>query len=265
MDAFHALILALVQGITEFLPISSSAHLILMPYLFGWTDQGLVYDVAAHVGTLCAVVIYFRHDLRRIVGDGLAGLTRRPVRQDGRLLWLLIGASVPILVGGYLLHGFASSTFRSPLLIAGANIVFAGLLWWSDRRVREVKSLDTIGWREALLIGLSQILAVIPGTSRSGVTMTAGLLLNMTRQAAARFSFLLAIPTIMMAGGYEVYRMATNDITADWYSFSLIAGLSFVSALFAIHLFLQLLDRFGMLPYVIYRLLLGLVLLIVFI
>jgi len=265
MDLLHAFILAFVQGITEFLPISSSAHLILIPYLFGWTDQGLVYDIAAHVGTLAAVVVYFRRDLKRIIRNGLGCLVRRQMSQEGRLLWLLIGASVPVIIGGYLLHDLASGAFRSPLIIAGANIVFAGLLWWSDFRPRQVKFLHTIGWRDALLIGFSQVLAIIPGTSRSGVTMTAGLLLGMTRQAAARFSFLLSIPVILMAGSYELYRMAVHEIVADWQGFMLVAVLSFGSAIIAIHLFLRLLDRFGMLPYVIYRLLLGLVLLVVFI
>lgn len=264
MDLLQALILAIVQGITEFLPISSSAHLILIPYLFGWADQGLVYDVAAHVGTLCAVTIYFRHDLRRIVGDGLAGVSRQRLTPEGRLFWLLIAASVPIAIGGYLLHNLAAGAFRSPLIIAAANIIFAALLWWADRRVRELKSLRDIGWGDALLIGLSQVLAIIPGTSRSGVTMTAGLLLGLTRQATARFSFLLSIPVILMAGGYEIYRMAMHEITADWQSFLLVVVLSFGSAIIAIHLFLKLLDRFGMLPYVIYRLVLGGVLLVVF-
>lgn len=265
MDLIQALILALVQGITEFLPISSSAHLILMPHLLGWTDQGLVYDVAAHVGTLTAVVIYFRYELQRIVGGGVGVLRRQPLNQDGKLFWLLVAASVPIAVGGYLLHDLASGSLRNPLIIAVANIVFAGLLWWADHRVREIQSLDRIGWREAIVIGLSQVLAIIPGASRSGVTMTAGLFLNMTRQAAARFSFLLAIPTIMMAGSYEAYRLATQPLEADWTSVALMTGLSFISALLAIHWFLKLLDRFGMMPYVIYRLVLGCLLLILFI
>lgn len=265
MDLLHAFVLALVQGITEFLPISSSAHLILIPHLLGWSDQGLVYDVAAHVGTLGAVVIYFRRDLGQIIHGGFHSVQRRQLDQDGRLFWLLIAASVPIAVGGYLLHDLASGVLRSPIIIAIANIVFAGLLWWSDRIARSIKSLHSIGWREALVIGFSQILAVVPGTSRSGVTMTAGLFLGLTRQAAARFSFLLSIPVIIMAGGYEIYRMTAIEVTADWHGFVLIAVLSLVSALLAIHLFLQLLDRFGMLPYVIYRLLLGVVLLLVFV
>ena len=265
MDIIQAFILAVFQGVTEFLPISSSAHLILLPYLLGWTDQGLVYDVAAHVGTLAAVVLYFRHELQRIVGGGVSVLRRQPLDQDGKLFWLLVAASIPIAVGGYLLHDFASGSLRSPLIIAVANIVFAGLLWWADSRVREVQSLDRIGWREAIVIGLSQVLAIIPGASRSGITMTAGLFMNMSRQVAARFSFLLAIPTILMAGGYEAYRLATQSIEADWTSVTLMAGLSFVSALLAIHWFLKLLDRFGMMPYVIYRLVLGCLLLILFI
>ena len=265
MDLLQAFILALVQGITEFLPISSSAHLILIPYLFGWADQGLVYDVAAHVGTLGAVTIYFRHDLKRIIADGVGCLSQRRMSAEGRLFWLLIAASAPIAIGGYLLHDLASGVLRSPLVIAGANIVFAGLLWWSDHRVREIKTLNDVGWRDALLIGLSQVLAIIPGTSRSGVTMTAGLLLGLTRQATARFSFLLSIPVIIMAGGYEMYRMAMHQVVADWQGFLLIVVLSFASAIIAIHLFLKLLDRFGMLPYVVYRLLLGMILLVVFI
>lgn len=265
MDLLHAFILALVQGITEFLPISSSAHLILIPYLFGWTDQGLAYDVAAHVGTLGAVVTYFRKDLKQILQGGLLSIQQQRMNQDGRLFWLLLAATVPIVIGGYLLHNEAETAFRSPLIIAGANIVFAGLLWWSDRYARSNKSLSSIGWFDALMIGISQVLAIIPGTSRSGVTMTAGLMLGLTRQAAARFSFLLSIPVILMAGGYEIVYMIIKTPAADWGGFALIAVLSFASALLAIHLFLQLLDRFGMLPYVIYRLILGVVLLVLFI
>jgi len=265
MDLLHAFILSLVQGITEFLPISSSAHLVLIPHLFGWKDQGLVYDIAAHVGTLAAVVIYFRRDLRRIIRDGLTWQSSTAMTADGRLFWLLIAASVPIAVGGYVLHDLASGELRGPIIIAVANILFAGLLWWSDRRPRQKKMLHDIGWRDALLIGFSQILAIIPGTSRSGVTMTAGLLLGLSRQAAARFSFLLSIPVIVMAGGYEFYLMATEEVAADWQGFAVVVLMSFASAIVAIHFFLKLLDRFGMLPYVIYRLVLGCVLLIVFV
>lgn len=265
MDLLHAFVLALVQGITEFLPVSSSAHLILVPRLLGWTDQGLVYDIAAHLGTLGAVVTYFRNDLRQIIQGGLLSIQQQRMSQDGRLFWLLIGATVPIIIGGYLLHDMAGGTFRSPLIIAAANIVFAGLLWWSDRYAAALKPLSAIGWFEAILIGISQVLAIIPGTSRSGVTMTAGLMLGLTRQAAARFSFLLSIPVILMASCYEIANMLTIKTAADWTGFALIAVLSFASALLAIHFFLRLLDRFGMLPYVIYRLLLGVVLIILFI
>ncbi|MEX0950792.1 MAG: undecaprenyl-diphosphate phosphatase [Gammaproteobacteria bacterium] len=265
MDFIHAVILALVQGITEFLPISSSAHLILLPYLFGWTDQGLIYDLAAHLGTLLAVVLYFRHDLLRIISGGWQSISGQGTNDDGQLFWYLIIGSIPVGLAGLILYSIVSESFRAPLLIAATNLVFAGLLFWADRAGRQLRSIHIINLRDALLIGASQILALIPGVSRSGVTITAGLALGLTRQAAARFSFLLSIPVTLMASSYGFYRLLTVEVNADIGSFFLVTVLSFIGAYLAIHFFLKLLDQFGMLPYVIYRLLLGVVLIAIFV
>lgn len=265
MDFLHALVLALVQGITEFLPISSSAHLILLPHLAGWVDHGLIYDLAAHLGTLAAVIVYFRRDLRRLLVAGWRSTSGHGVDEDARLFWYLLIASVPVGIAGLLIYGIAAGLFREPLLIAMTNLLFAGLLWLADRVGRRQQAFTQISLRDALFIGLAQVLALVPGVSRSGITITAGLFLGLTRQAAARFSFLLSIPVTLMAGGYGLYRLLTVPAEGNVATFALVAVLSFFSALAAIHLFLSFLDRFGMLPYVVYRLLLGVVLIVLFI
>lgn len=265
MDLLHAIILALVQGITEFLPISSSAHLILLPRLLDWSDQGLAYDIAAHLGTLGAVVIYFRQDLWRLLQGGQRSIMGRGLDADGRLFWMLVVGTVPVALCGFLLYDMVAHVFRDPLIIAGTNLVFAALLWFADATAVRLRPLERAGWRDAIVVGLAQMLALVPGTSRSGVTMTAGLLLGLTRQAAARFSFLLAVPVLLLSGGYELYRIFTLEAEADMAAFILVALLSFITAFAVIHLFLRFLDRTGMLPYVIYRLLLGVVLIVLFI
>ncbi len=265
MDFIHAFVLALVQGITEFLPISSSAHLILLPYLTGWPDQGLIYDLAAHLGTLGAVILYFRRDLGRVLAGGWRSISGQGINEDGRLFWYLIIASVPVGIVGLTIYGLVAGHFRAAALIAVTNILFALLLWWSDKSARLSRDFNAINLRDALLIGLAQAVALIPGVSRSGVTITAALFLGLTRQAAARFSFLLSIPATLMATAYGVYRLLFLPAEGDVLMFGLVAGLSFLSALVAIHLFLRFLDRFGLLPYVVYRLLLGGVLLVLFI
>lgn len=269
MDIIHLIILGIIQGLTEFLPISSSAHLILLPQLMDWQDQGLVYDVAAHVGSLTAVVIYFRKELNRIVSAWFKSLKTKQYSHDSQLFSLLAIATVPIAVGGYLLHDIAATYFRHPLVIAAASIFFGLLLWQSDlgaKRMqgKHMRDIDHITLKDALIIGMAQVLAIIPGTSRSGITMTAGLMLGLSRQGSARFSFLMAIPTVLLAGGYEALNLYKANINIDVSSFLLVILISAFSAWLAIHYFLKLLERTGMLPYVIYRVLLGIVLVFIF-
>jgi undecaprenyl-diphosphatase len=264
MDSLHAIYLALLQGLTEFLPISSSAHLILLPRLLGWSDQGLAFDVAVHVGTLAAVLWYFRVEVRHLLSAGLRSLGTQRMDADARLAWFVLLGTLPAAVLGLLLHDIIETYLRSPLVIAATTTGFGVLLGLADWRGRQRRDEHALRTGDVILIGLAQALALIPGTSRSGITMTAGLALGMTRSAAARFSFLLSIPLIAMAGGYETLRLAQQAGPVDWLAILTGAGVSALSAWLCIHFFLKLIERIGMLPFVVYRLLLGAALLWMF-
>jgi len=265
MDALQTLMLALLQGLTEFLPISSSAHLILLPRLLGWPDQGLAFDVAVHVGTLVAVVAYFRHDIARLLLAWLQSFGSRQLSVDARLAWFVLLGTLPAALAGLLLHDAIETWLRSPLVIASATIGFGLLLWLADRRGSQQRSETGLTLMDAVWIGLAQAVALIPGTSRSGITMTAGLALGLTRSAAARFSFLLSVPVIVLAGGYETLQLIQQSEPVEWLTLLLGTGVAAVSAYACIHFFLRLIERIGMLPFVVYRLLLGCVLLWLFI
>jgi len=264
MDIVHILVLAALQGLTEFLPISSSAHLVLVPTVFGWPDQGLAFDVAVHVGTLGAVVTYFRRDLGKMTADWVASLRAGQAVGDSRLAWGVMLATVPVALGGLALRTYDENLFRSPLVVAGATVVFALLLWWADRSGKRVRDEHGLGWRDILIIGVAQMAALIPGTSRSGITMTAGLAVGLTRAAAARFSFLMAIPVIGLAGGVKAVDVWLAQAPTDWAALLLGIAVAWVTAGLCIHWFLKLLDRIGFLPFVIYRLVLGAALFIYF-
>ena len=264
MDLLHIIVLALVQGLTEFLPISSSAHLILLPRLLEWSDQGLAFDVALHVGTLSAVVLYFRKELRSMLHAWLRSLAGHGQTPDSRLAWAVGLGTIPVGVAGLLLADFIEVQLRSPLVIAATTIIFGALLWWADAQGRRVRDEHSIGWRDVLVIGVAQAISLIPGTSRSGITMTAGLMLGLTREAAARFSFLLSIPVIILAGGLETRKLIAADVPPDWQALIWGALLSAISAYLCIHYFLKLLQRMGMWPFAVYRLVLGAFLLAVY-
>lgn len=264
MTLSHIFVLALVQGFTEFLPISSSAHLILVPVLSHWPDQGLAFDVAVHVGTLIAIVSYFYKDLQQMLVAWLASIFRREHSTQSRLAWAVLFATIPVGIGGLLLNDLVDSVLRSPLVIAGTTIGFGLLLGFADWYGKRQQELSQLNWRHVVLIGLSQVLALIPGTSRSGITMTTGLMMGLTRQAAARFSFYLSIPTIVMAGGYKALGLLEQP-AFDWTPILWGVLLSALSAYLCVFLFLKLLDRMGMLPFVLYRLVLGAVLLYLFV
>lgn len=265
MSLLQIFILALVQGLTEFLPISSSAHLILVPAAGDFHDQGLAIDVAAHVGTLTAVILYFRKDISDIFFAWLASLSKRQHSVESRIAWGLLIGSIPLGIGGYLVakSGLADTVLRSPLVIAWATIGFGLLLGVADWFGKRLRELDTITWPTVILIGFAQVFALIPGTSRSGVTMTTGLLLGLTRSASARFSFLLSIPAIVMVGVYMGSKLFKLPYV-DWTPVLLVTVLSALTAYFCIHYFLKLIERMGMTPFVIYRLVLGVILLYVF-
>lgn len=256
MDVVQVVVLALVQGLTEFLPISSSAHLVLVPVLLGWQDQGLTFDVAVHVGSLFAVVGYFRLELWRMAVDWLRSITGGAATEQSRLAWLVVLGTIPAVLAGLVLNRYVDA-FRSPLVIAATTIGFGMLLWWADRHGAKRRSETTLLWRDALLIGIAQAAALVPGTSRSGVTMTAGLWLGLTRAGAARFSFLLAVPLIAAAGLLKGLEAVSDPARTDWFLLCLATALAALSAYSCIHLFLKLVERVGMLPFVIYRLLLG--------
>jgi undecaprenyl-diphosphatase len=264
MDTMHTLMLALLQGLTEFLPISSSAHLILMPRLLGWPDQGLAFDVAVHVGTLVAVVAYFRHDITRLLLAWLQSCLQRRLSGDARLAWFVLLGTLPAALAGLLLHHVVETWLRSPLVIALATIGFGLLLWAADRGGRQQRSETGLRVVDVVWIGLAQAVALVPGTSRSGITMTAGLALGLTRSAAARFSFLLSVPLIILAGGYETLQLFEQAEPVAWGTLLLGTSVAAASAYLCIHLFLSLIERIGMLPFVVYRLLLGCLLLWLF-
>ena len=201
MDIIQAIILGIVQGATEFIPVSSSGHLVLVPWLLGWQSPGLVFDTAVQWGTLVAVLAYFWREWWQLITAWLRGLFRWDWRDpQARLMWLLVVGSIPAAVIGYLLEDFFESLFGEPLWVSLFLLVTAGLLALSERLGRRTREIDDLGWLDALLIGLGQAAAIAPGISRSGATMAAGLLRGVKRPAAARFSFLLATPIILGAG-----------------------------------------------------------------
>lgn len=265
MDSLQAILLALVQGLTEFLPISSSAHLILFPRLLGWQDQGLAFDVAVHVGTLGAVVLYFRRELVPMVIDWFQSLLTRQNTVNSRLAWAVLWGTLPVGFAGLLFKGYIETSLRSELVIAAATIGFGLMLWLADAKGRGQRDEYSLRISDIAIIGVAQALALIPGTSRSGVTMTAGLMLGLSREASARFSFLLSIPVISLAGMMLTLDLVKQPGAVDWASMVIGVVTSAITAYLCIHYFLKLLERIGMLPFVVYRVLLGVFLIYLFI
>ena len=263
MTLLQVIVLAVVQGITEFLPISSSGHLILVPALTDWPDQGLAMDVAVHVGTLGAVLLYFWRDVWAMtMGFVMTFSGRRDPRK--KLFWFIVAATIPVVLAGFALKTWGHmEALRSIVVIGWAMLGFGIVLWVVDRLCMTVRRIDHMSFLDTVLIGLSQCLALIPGTSRAGITMTMARFLGFERAEAARFSMLLSIPTIVAAGaleGYELYTLGDPILTEA----ALIgAGLAFVSALLAIAVLMAWLKRSTFTPFVLYRLVLGVFLLAV--
>jgi len=259
MTLIQIIVLSLIQGLTEFLPVSSSAHLILGSKVLDWPDQGLVFDVATHLGTLFAALVYFRKDIWQMVvpwlGRGGGDIVSR------KLGITLVIASIPAIVAGGLLHGWVEAVLRDVRIIAYATIGFGLLLWWADARFTRSRVMEDVNLKAGFMIGLAQMLALVPGTSRSGITITMGRMLGFDANSAARFSFLLSIPIIAAAGGYGVLRMLLHESPIDWMQFSLAVVLSAFAGWLCIAAFLVLLQRVGLVPFVIYRLTLGVALL----
>ena len=262
MDIIQAIALAILQGLTEFLPISSSAHLMLLPILVGWEDQGLAFDVAVHVGTLTAVVIFYRQDLMQISKAWFGSLSGHSLNDDARLAWYVLLGTIPVGLVGISLSDNIKTAIRSPIVVAIATIIFALLLWFSEKKSTEKR--DTVTLLDAILIGLFQAVALVPGTSRSGITITAGLLTGLKREQAARFSFLLSIPVISLAGLLKSWELYQTTEPVHWHFMIIGACVSALVAYLSIAWFLKFLNKVGMLPFVYYRFALGVFLLWLF-
>jgi len=263
MDTLHAIYLALLQGFTEFLPISSSGHLILLPKLLGWSDQGLAFDVAVHMGSLIAVVSYFRHELINMLRDWGVSIRRKQMVGESRLAWAVILGTIPAGLAGLFLQDVIETYLRSPMVIAITTVLFGVLLWWADVMGKRQRNEHSLSWNDVAFIGVAQAISLIPGTSRSGITMTAGLMLGLTRDASARFSFLLSIPVIILAGGSQAVKLLGSYEAFSWAVLMVGTVVSAVTAYLCIHFFLKLLQQIGMLPFVLYRFFLGAVIFII--
>lgn len=256
-EYFAAGFLAFIQGLTEFLPISSSSHLIIVPHFLGWQDQGLAFDIAIHVGTLVASVSYFHRDIKKILTGCYLHLTGKGYSSDASLGWGLAIATLPIFVAGFVLHDVVENELRSITVIGFTTLGFGLLLWFADVFKRGQRSVNSLRIKDVVLIGLGQVFALIPGTSRSGVTLTVCLLLGMNRQDASRFSFMLAIPVISMAGIWQFLTLLGSEQETNWILFGYATAISAVVAYLCIHYFLKTIEKIGMLPFVIYRILLA--------
>lgn len=274
----HIVVLALIQGITEFLPVSSSAHLIFPSQLLGWQDQGIAFDVAVHVGTLLAVIIYYLSDLVQISTHTIESIVRRRNTPLSRIGWYIVLATIPAAIAGLLLEEYVSTIARSIHVIAYTTIAFGILLGVASYINRKINwstivniegqrpdSLRRLTLQQAVIIGFAQAIALIPGTSRSGITLTAGLFLGLRPEAAARFSFLLAIPIILASGLLEGYKVLTTETVGANPIEMLIGGtIAFITALLVIHLFMRYISKSGMAFFVFYRIALGVCLLYFF-
>ncbi|HEX4934809.1 MAG TPA: undecaprenyl-diphosphatase UppP [Gemmatimonadaceae bacterium] len=255
MTVFQALVLGVLQGLAEFLPISSSAHLALAPWVFGWQDPGLAFDVALHLGTLVTVLWYFRKEWGALTLSAVAILRQRAVRtpDEWRLVYLVIG-TVPAAIAGLLLEEKAETTFRAPALMATTLMIMGAILWSSDRFLPQQRALDSMTWKDALVIGIAQACALVPGFSRSGSTITGARLLKLDRTSAAVFSFLLSMPVTAAAALLKVPDAVREGISAP-----LLVGVvsAAVSSWLAISVLLKYVSRHSFGIFALYRLALG--------
>ena len=266
MDFIQAILLGIIQGLTEFLPISSSAHLRIASELMGIGDAGAAFTAITQIGTEAAVIVFFWKDIVRIIGRWFRSLAGRTVPRndpDALMGWWIILGSIPIVLLGLLFQDQIDTTFRSLWIVATMLIVFGVLLGIADRVGKRVHTLDQLGWKHGLIFGLAQALALIPGVSRSGGTITAGLLMGYKREAAARYSFLLAIPAVFGSGFYKLFKALKEPAGETPMGLTLVATvIAFVVAIFVIGLFMRYISKGSFLPFVIYRVLLGIVLIV---
>ena len=259
MPLLHLIILAIIQGVTEFLPVSSSAHLILFPALTGTTDQGPVIDVAVHLGTLLAVMLYFHGEVRKIFFGANHLLKGRTMQPEARFALYLIYATLPAIAVGFMLKlsGVSGAMRENVALIGWAMLGFGLLLWWADRRPKSLKTVSDFSRGDALKLGLWQTLALIPGTSRSGITITGALLAGYSRHEAARLSMLMSIPVILAATALASLDLITEGATTRLRDAALAAAFAAFSAFIALGLMMRLLRSISFTPYVIYRVVFG--------
>lgn len=265
MTILQAIILGIVQGLTEFLPISSSGHLLLVPWLFNWhfllenPELNKTFDVALHLGTFVAVVLYFWREIVRLVGAWVRSLSRRSLAEpEAKLAWLLIVSTVPAALVGVLLEDFITNTLGKPWMIGVALIAFAGFMYLVDHIAKLDRDLDTLTWLDALLIGVAQSLALLPGVSRSGITMMTGLLVRLDRESAARYSFLMSIPVIGGAAAFKGLEVARDGLpagTATPFAVGMLAAA--LSGIAAIWFTLAYLKRHNFNLFVVYRIVIG--------
>jgi undecaprenyl-diphosphatase len=265
MTVLQAIILGIVQGLTEFLPISSSGHLLLVPWLFNWhfllENPGLnkTFDVALHLGTFVAVVIYFWREIGRLIGAWVRSIARRSLAEpEGKLAWLLIVSTIPAALVGVLFEDFITNTLGKPWMIGVAMIVFAGLMYLIDHIAKLDRDVDALSWLDALLIGVAQALALLPGVSRSGITMMTGLLLRLDRESAARYSFLMSIPVIGGAAAFKALEVAKDGLPAGT-AMPFVVGMvsAALSGIAAIWFVLAYLKRHNFNIFVVYRIVIG--------
>ena len=258
MDTFQITVLALIQGLTEFLPISSSAHLLFPSELLNWPDQGLAFDVVLHMGTLSAVVYYYRCSLRSMSNDFFRSFKTKQLTADAKLAWGVILGTIPVGLAGLLFKDFIELNLRSIEVVAYTTIIFGLLLGLSDWLHRKKDKLrEIITWRDVVIVGLFQAVALVPGTSRSGITITALLLLGLSYKLSLKFAFLLSIPVIILSALLMTLDLAASPHRIDWLGLLLGFVISAIAAYATISMFIRLVDRVGMLPFVLYRLLLG--------
>lgn len=264
MTMTQLIVLAIVQGLTEFLPVSSSGHLVLVPSIFGWTDQGLAFDVAVHFGSLIAVCIFFRDDIAGLLRGVRAILTGNVKAEDARLVWCLGFGTIPAAVVGLAFAAWIAANLRDPMVVVATLAGYGVLMALVDRMAPRTRNIADVRIRDGVLIGLAQALALIPGTSRSGVTITAGRLLGFARLDAARFSFLLSVPVILLATIYEVVKLVTGDVPVAWDNLALAVLITAIVAYISIEFFMRFVNAIGLLPFAIYRVILAGVIIYVF-
>ncbi len=271
MSLFQAIILAIVQGLTEFLPVSSSAHLILIPKLLHWPDQGMAFDVALHAGTLVAVVVYFFRDWVELTLAGLgfkypSGATIERVQQNRRMFWYLVAATIPGAIVGFLFEKKIEEYLRDPRPIAIAMIGIALLMWYAEYVSKLDRGMDRLGFGDAMIIGVAQSTALFPGVSRSGITITAGLFRGLTREAAARFSFLLSTPLIAGAAAKELPKLIkmrhAGGLDLPMSTLAISVAVSAVVGYLVIAFFLRYLQTRTLKIFIYYRILFGIVILL---